>query len=170
VVQLDVSSFNKKTIDNKRYSLVAEMSPLDVNGDRASFVGQVSIQLEANSVDEAIAIGGIISARLTMQCGRCLEFYENPLEVSFNEVYTRTLNEAAEEEVLYTGDFIDIEPEVVKTVLLSLPMRAVCREDCRGLCVTCGCNLNHSQCQCPTDDIDPRLNALKDIFKTGGAR
>ena len=169
-MQLDVSSFNKKIADNKRYSLVAEMSPLDVDGDRPSFVGPVSVLLEANSVDEAIAISGIISARLTMRCGRCLETYEHGVEVPFSEVYARSLAETNGEEVLYAGDFIDIEPEVIKTVILSLPMRAICREDCQGLCVTCGCNLNHGLCQCPVDDIDPRLNALKDIFKTTNSK
>ena len=48
-------------------------------------------------------------------------------------------------------------------VLLALPMHAACGEDCKGLCGTCGQNLNEGQCGCATSQVDPRLAALKNI-------
>ena len=70
--------------------------------------------------------------------------------------------ERADEE-LFDGKTIDLDPLVREQVLLALPMHAVCREDCRGLCGSCGQNLNERQCDCATERVDPRLAKLKDI-------
>ena len=68
----------------------------------------------------------------------------------------------ADEEV-FDGKIIDLEPLVREQVLLALPMNAVCREECRGLCTHCGQNLNEKQCECAASYVDPRLAALKNI-------
>ncbi|HET6983234.1 MAG TPA: DUF177 domain-containing protein [Myxococcaceae bacterium] len=70
--------------------------------------------------------------------------------------------ERADEE-LFDGKTIDLDPLVREQVLLALPMHAVCREDCKGLCGSCGQNLNEGQCGCATTQVDPRLAALKNI-------
>jgi uncharacterized protein len=63
----------------------------------------------------------------------------------------------------YQGKTIDLDPILREQVLLALPMHAVCREDCRGLCGMCGQNLNEAACGCENRRVDPRLAALKDI-------
>ena len=63
----------------------------------------------------------------------------------------------------YHGKAIDLDPILREQVLLALPMHAVCREDCRGLCGMCGQNLNEAACGCENRRVDPRLAALKDI-------
>jgi uncharacterized protein len=63
----------------------------------------------------------------------------------------------------YHGKTIDLDPIVREQVLLALPMHAVCREDCRGLCGMCGQNLNEAACSCESRRVDPRLAVLKDI-------
>jgi uncharacterized protein len=70
--------------------------------------------------------------------------------------------EDADEE-LFDGKTIDLDPILREQVLLALPMRAVCREDCKGLCPMCGQNLNEQKCSCEPRVVDPRLAALKDI-------
>jgi uncharacterized protein len=63
----------------------------------------------------------------------------------------------------YHGKTIDLDPILREQVLLALPMHAVCREDCRGLCGMCGQNLNEAACGCESRRVDPRLAALKNI-------
>ena len=63
----------------------------------------------------------------------------------------------------YQGKTIDLDPILREQVLLALPMHAVCREDCRGLCGMCGQNLNEAACGCENRRVDPRLAALKNI-------
>jgi uncharacterized protein len=70
--------------------------------------------------------------------------------------------EDADEEV-FDGKTIDLDPIVREQVLLALPMNAVCREDCKGLCAQCGQNLNEKQCGCEKKVIDPRLAPLMNI-------
>ena len=70
--------------------------------------------------------------------------------------------ERADEE-LFDGRTIDLDPLVREQVLLALPMHAVCTDDCKGLCGTCGQNLNEGQCDCARGQVDPRLVALKNI-------
>ncbi|MDD2499121.1 MAG: DUF177 domain-containing protein, partial [Desulfitobacteriaceae bacterium] len=70
-----------------------------------------------------------------------------------------------EEEIyFYEGDKIDILPQVLQTILLELPMKVLCREDCKGLCPVCGTNLNIKECRCERESIDPRLAALKNLL------
>jgi uncharacterized protein len=70
-------------------------------------------------------------------------------------------NEADEE--VFDGKVIDLDPLVREQLLLCLPMNALCREDCRGLCTQCGQNLNEKQCGCESKFVDPRFAALKNI-------
>ncbi|XXF80499.1 DUF177 domain-containing protein [Myxococcaceae bacterium GXIMD 01537] len=64
---------------------------------------------------------------------------------------------------LFDGKTIDLDPIVREQVLLAIPMNAVCREDCQGLCSQCGQNLNEQKCGCETKVVDPRLAPLKNI-------
>jgi uncharacterized protein len=68
----------------------------------------------------------------------------------------------ADEEV-FDGRTIDLDPILREQVLLALPMNVVCREDCKGLCPSCGKDLNEGPCRCEPRAVDPRLAVLKDI-------
>jgi uncharacterized protein len=63
----------------------------------------------------------------------------------------------------FDGKTIDLDPILREQVLLALPMHALCREDCKGLCGMCGQNLNEATCGCEPKGMDPRLAALKNI-------
>jgi len=73
----------------------------------------------------------------------------------------------ATDEEIFDGKVIELEPIVREQALLALPMNAVCREDCRGLCTHCGQNLNEKQCACEATYVDPRFAALKNIKLQG---
>jgi uncharacterized protein len=67
------------------------------------------------------------------------------------------------DEQVFDGKTIDLDPILREQVLLALPMNAVCREDCQGLCSQCGQNLNEKKCGCEPKVVDPRLSPLKNI-------
>jgi len=101
-------------------------------------------------------------------CARCLETFSLPLASPFEFVLTRAQPNEATQELhsedlafsVYTGDEIDLAPLVGEQAILALPTRAVCREDCRGLCPVCGADLNSEACGCKTVAPDPRLAIL----------
>src|SRR5215213_1677197 len=65
----------------------------------------------------------------------------------------------------YEGDAVDLDELVREQILLALPSRHLCREDCKGLCQKCGANLNDAPCSCEQGEVDPRWAALADLKK-----
>ncbi|HMM05124.1 MAG TPA: DUF177 domain-containing protein [Clostridiales bacterium] len=123
--------------------------------------------------DRVITVSGEIRCVLQGSCDRCGEKVAIPMDVAFHESFTNLSekcgdDEAEEEGVhLFSGDEIELLPYVEQAVFLSLPMKTLCREDCRGLCPVCGTNLNEKTCSCDKSPIDPRLAVLADLLNKG---
>ena len=115
----------------------------------------------------------LLAARFEGCCSRCLANYSFDVEKSFDIVLVpdparpeRKVEELRREELglsYYSSDIIELAPLIEEQVLLALPTRPLCREDCRGLCGGCGVNLNIEECACdPAAPSDARLA----IFRT----
>lgn len=107
------------------------------------------------------------SITLKMQCDRCLQEVETliPLTVNREVLSPDRLNpEDAEDQVFVQDYMLDVDALINSEILLSLPMKVLCRPDCKGICMVCGQNLNLGECGCDTFVPDPRMVAIKDIF------
>lgn len=124
----------------------------------------------------AFRVVGTATTSLEMTCSRCAEPFRVPVDASFDLQYVPQADNAGEgereirEEDLATAyhregmiDLIDLLREQFQ---LALPMKPLCSEDCKGLCVECGANLNRTTCDCNPRWEDPRLAALKGLLKT----
>lgn len=129
-----------------------------------SFSGPVRVDLEFHANKNFITAIGIVQAIVKLNCSLCLETFELKMEAPFEETYYYT-GEGESDWILFSGDLIDLEPEIIKSVLLEAPMKILCSKDCRGLCASCGQNLNKQDCNCSKSEIDPRLASLKELFK-----
>lgn len=165
MLQLDVSMLKRAPGDFQRLDLSAELPPYDSQGEALVFPGPVRVNLVVSNTGSAIAVEGEVSGRVRLNCDRCLEPYELVIEAPVKETYTQAVQNSGDEAVPFNGDMIDITPEVMKGIILSLPMKALCRDDCRGLCPKCGCNLNKTSCDCASGEIDPRLSILEELLK-----
>lgn len=137
--------------------------------------------LEKNKLNEEIKFKGeffkvekslLLSATLTYTysetCARCLEEFENKITANFNAIIVDEVNEdyeAEDIEILIKDGFIDLEEPIKQVVYLSMPMKALCKNDCKGLCSMCGINLNTGECECNDFVIDPRLEKLKTLLR-----
>ena len=120
-----------------------------------------------------IRLAGDFSTRVEMACARCLEPIDRDVTNQFDLLYrpqgadagrSELSVTAAEAEVgYYQGEGLLLEDALREQVLLALPLRAVCKDDCKGLCPHCGGNLNQQQCNCAEPLEDPRWSALKEI-------
>ncbi len=112
-----------------------------------------------------ILLEGEVNPNLLVTCARCgTEFnYSEPIRLSA-KITDKLENKDEEEFVLMTDSAIDIEDLVRSALILELPSRYLCREDCKGLCSKCGKDLNTGSCSCDTKDRDPRWDVLKDFF------
>jgi len=127
-----------------------------------------------------VHVRGRLSASVQVECGRCLERYAMPVAQELDIFYLprqkeRPMDEEEEEVELtdhdvvvgyYDREELDLGEVVREQVFLSLPLKPLCREDCRGLCPTCGQNLNEGDCGCPPPETpeDPRLSPLRKLF------
>lgn len=137
---------------------------LDYRGAEFRQVGPLKINVVAELVGAGIRIHGHLDARLETSCDRCLGAVELPVSRDFDLFYQPMKAIAQEEEVeipedeletgFYTGDGIDTADVATEQVILSVPMKVVCRAECQGLCPVCGVNRNlvHCTCSVPRDD------------------
>jgi uncharacterized protein len=117
-----------------------------------------------------VELRGHITARAEVDCDRCLKSTSVPVDIDFEATYAPPTKDAAEEAELheedlslaaFDGETIDVDELVREQVLLALPTRALCTEDCRGLCPICGADKNtDAACDCEQAEIDPRWAAL----------
>lgn len=115
-----------------------------------------------------VRMNATIRCVLASACARCLEPVETEQEysVEFDAFEPDKMPEESEEDPVCIADSkIDLLPIVYETLLVNLPSRLLCREDCRGLCPDCGANLNLADCDCAKKKVDPRLAGLMDFFK-----
>jgi uncharacterized protein len=116
---------------------------LDVIGVPAG--SDVALDLRLEAVMEGVLVSGTAQVHLAGECVRCLEPFEDDLEVDLQELYAypgSSSADADEDEVhQLEGDLLDLEPVVRDAVVLALPLQPVCQEDCPGLCVDCGARL-----------------------------
>ncbi|MEW6696172.1 MAG: YceD family protein [Bacillota bacterium] len=149
------------------FDLSKPFNGIGANGQRFTFTTPVEATGEVVNRNDLFQVKGVTRATVSTNCVNCLEPFELKLQGFLEEGYTRLDDELIKdpdsELVGFDGDFIDIEPEVIKSLLMELPMRLVCAPDCRGLCQRCGSNLNVQWCNCQKDDIDPRLAVLKKL-------
>ncbi len=125
-----------------------------------------------DSVDGGVEVTATVSAPWAGQCRRCLKPVSGRLEANVREMYRpRRPGEAPEDdEETYplSGELLDLQPLVRDAILLELPIAPLCRDDCAGLCPTCGADLNDGPCSCPPPMGDQRWAAL-DALREGGA-
>ena len=132
----------------------------------------IEVDLVYHRSGSDIFFHGRFHGQLTGSCGRCLENYGFTLDKDFAFVLTpkpakpeRRAEELQSAELglsYYAGDEVDLAPLMAEQVMLALPTRPLCSEDCRGLCEACGANFNREQCDCSAETGDPRMA----IFRT----
>ena len=124
---------------------------------------------------EKVRIVGHAATTLELACSRCLDGYEVPVDARFDLVYLPAADAPADDEVevpdedintaFYRDGAIDLAELLHEQFYLVLPMKPLCRDDCKGLCPVCGANRNVTTCACEIRWEDPRLAGLKALLK-----
>ena len=125
------------------------------NGDTIAYVGPVSLSGTYMLADETVLVRGEARAVIQSPCARCLTPTETTVTAEVDEAFLRDKGdgeaEPDEDQYTYTGHVLELDDAVRTAVLLELPSRILCKEDCRGLCAQCGANLNVNACSCLKD-------------------
>jgi len=152
---------------------------LDLRAGECRQLDPLEVRATAELVEGEVRIAGDLRTRLEMVCARCLEPVVEEVSREFDLFYKQVLVVEREEEVrlkpgdtevaYFKGEGLFLADVLAEQVLLALPMKVICRSDCRGLCPQCGANLNGEECRCESHVADPRLAQLgrikQDWFK-----
>lgn len=126
--------------------------PVRVTGVVQNRAGVVTLSAKCEAVYQA-------------PCDRCGIMSAEPIVVEiFRTLVSKLENDENEEFLLLPDMQLDLRELCYTEVVLRLPTKHLCREDCKGLCPNCGADLNLGDCGCPKNDIDPRLEALKTLL------
>jgi uncharacterized protein len=123
----------------------------------------------------SVFVRGRLASRLEIECSRCLDPAE--LGVRFQveaeyfpevDIHTGAGLPKPDDDLAFTIDpnhELDLTEAVRQHLLLEMPMHVVCEETCKGLCPTCGADLNDAACECPVEAVDDRFSALKALLE-----
>jgi uncharacterized protein len=124
-----------------------------------------------------VRLQGTITARAEVDCDRCLKSVSFPVETEFDVNYvpattyygdaTAELKEDDLSLSVFDGEAIDVDELVREQVLLAMPPRVLCTEQCKGLCPICGADKNQNDCACQSSEIDPRWAGLSSLKQDG---
>ncbi|HEY1353390.1 MAG TPA: DUF177 domain-containing protein [Ktedonobacteraceae bacterium] len=139
-------------------------------------VGPLSGHARMRRTNQGLLIDGWVDLTLELSCMRCLKNFEQPMHVTFEEQFYPTLDVLTglpmpafdENEIFPIDDHhqVDLAEAVRQTVLIALPMAAICQQDCKGLCSQCGKDLNAGPCECKPE-ADVRWGALEQLLQDG---
>lgn len=159
-------------LEEGRNVFTFEESPEDlhIEDPDLEFVGPIRSEVTVHKLGESLSATGRSRGRLRMSCGRCLAPFEADLSADYSFVLQkgrpRSLSGDEDETLVWIddrGDQIDLGTEVKDYLLLEVPVKPLCREDCAGLCPVCGANLNEETCNCEVKPADPRWDALRGL-------
>lgn len=121
----------------------------------------IEIDARFESVHEGILVTGDAFATASGECSRCLDPIDSAVEVEFQELFA--YSGTSEDDFVVENESIDLDQVIRDAVVLSLPFQPVCSAGCKGLCVTCGANLNDDPQHAHEAPVDPRWNALTNL-------
>ncbi|MBA2304423.1 MAG: DUF177 domain-containing protein [Acidobacteria bacterium] len=153
-----------------------EPSAFDPPDDDYRVAAPVEVVMDVEKAGaDTFRVTGRATAALALQCGRCLDDFELPLDVPFELRYvpaiitsTEPEREIAEDDLttaFYREGSLDVIDLLREQFQLALPMKPLCTDTCRGLCPECGANLNRTECGCAPRWQDPRLEVLKGLLR-----
>ncbi len=155
----------------KTYTAGIEMNTFRAPDGAREIVSKEPVVLQIRNLGgKKLLLEGKAVLTLRIPCGRCLEPVDVPFELDIFQELDMDASEADRVEELneqpyVSGYYLDVDQLIGNELLLNLPMKVLCREDCKGICNRCGMNLNRGSCSCERSSPDPRMSAIQDIFQ-----
>lgn len=128
-------------------------------------VKSVKVLAKLTGTVSFVKLSADVSFAHTRTCDRCLDLYSEKYHALFDHTLVTSLNHEDNDELILVDDYkIDLDELILSDILLSMPMKNLCNQNCKGLCGKCGKNLNEGDCGCDKKQVDPRLEALLQLI------
>lgn len=155
----------------KDYTCEIDMDGLETRNGIYPIMSKEPVSLHIRNLgDRKLLLEGQTKVTLQIPCDRCLEPVNCPFDLTLEDELdmSKTEEERAEdlnEQPYVSGYNLDVNRLLSNELLLNLPMKVLCREDCKGICNRCGANRNHTACSCDQSSPDPRMSVIQDLFQ-----
>ena len=157
---------------SKTYDANLEFTQFESRLGTYKIIDKYPLKLEVvNKGNRKLELNTFVKLSLIIPCDRCLTDVTTPLEfeisreIDLNESEEDRIEQLDEQDYIQ-GYVLDVDRLVYGEIFLNLPMKTLCKEDCKGICNNCGANLNFVSCNCEHDEaLDPRMSVIRDIFK-----
>lgn len=141
-----------------------DLSDLDFNGE-CPISEPVSVTGEVKNTAGALSLSAEAKTNLHLTCDRCAAAFVREKVVNYETLLATELEDEENDDILLLeGDELDVGEAVTTAFILDMDTKNLCKEDCKGLCPTCGVNLNEKTCGCGKREVDPRLAALAQLL------
>lgn len=130
------------------------------------FEAPIALRAQGHNRTGVVTLDCAYGYTLHLTCDRCLTPFTSEVKQQVTHTAVRTLNNADDDDYLVVPDgFVELTELVANDIILALPGKFLCREDCKGLCPICGGDRNQHECGCNRKQPDPRLAALDQFYE-----
>jgi uncharacterized protein len=146
---------------------------LNVADERVRLLDPPTVSGEVRQSGGRAHVSGRVTGRIGLECDRCLQPVELPVDSRFELEYVTPEDYQAQQAIELTeddldlstfdGETIDVDELVVEELMLAVPDHVLCSENCKGICATCGADRNSNECGCESQQVDPRWAGLKEL-------
>ena len=150
--------------EEKQVNYKLDIADIDIDG---VFPFRTPIDVTATAKNRASLVSLTIRAcfSYSRSCDRCSTDFTREMDMLFEHKLVQSLVDDGNDDYIETPDFtLELDEIVISDILLSLPSKNLCRDDCKSLCKNCGQNLNEGECSCNKTQTDPRLEILKQLM------
>jgi uncharacterized protein len=148
-----------------------------VNNGECKFQTPIKTALRAMRIEDMVEVDGYIETSVRLPCSRCLQLFETHLKSNFTLTFTRRTTDDMDEHepqevelsvedmglVYFQGEIINLKKTIQEQVVMEFPLKALCRQDCKGLCPKCGADLNVTACDCARTSTPGKFAVLKNL-------
>ncbi|MCH5298437.1 MAG: DUF177 domain-containing protein [Ruminococcus sp.] len=147
-----------------RFDYSLPMQDFELNGD---YPFKSPVKVSCTAVNRAGLVELSVNAVFdyTTRCDRCFDELVEHMDFTFTHGLAVSLIDDENDDYIETPDYtLELDDVVISDIILYLPSKMLCKEDCRGICFKCGKNLNHGDCDCDKTPVDSRLEILKQLI------
>ena len=166
-----------KDLAHEKLSFSSRFEPgvIDLGSENVRQIANLDWSASAERAGAEIRISGKLDTTVELACSRCLDparfqvskpfdlFFRERDDAMFDEDEEVELHENDTRTAFFTGTKLAIADILREQILLAVPMKALCTIDCKGLCPTCGTNLNSGSCGCSPENFNPHMDTLIEI-------
>ncbi|MGN0490127.1 YceD family protein [Ruminococcus sp.] len=150
--------------EEKQVNYKLDIADIDIDGV-CPFRTPIDVTATAKNRASLVSLTIRACFSYSRSCDRCSTDFTREMDMLFEHKLAQTLVDDGNDDYIETPDFkLELDDIVISDILLSLPQKNLCKDDCKGLCQICGKNLNEGDCSCDKREIDPRLEMLKQFM------